>query len=304
MRILSKCNLCPHCCGVDRHAGELGRCGMGDQIKLARAALHMWEEPCLVGRHGSGTVFFSGCSLKCVFCQNYQISTLGYGRIISEKELAQYFLELQKQGAANINLVTPTHFVPHIIYALEQAKNLGLNIPIVYNSSGYENTDTIEMLRGYVDIFLPDFKYFSYELATTYSYAPLYRLHALSTISKMLSLAGEATFNASGIMQKGVLVRHMLLPGHLEDSKKVLNELHHNFGNDLYVSLMSQYTPMPQNNTFRHLDHRVKKSDYEKLIAYALDLGFTHGFVQEGKSASHSFIPDFFDQGINLSEIK
>ena len=296
--ILQNCTLCPRCCGVNRLIEQKGFCGMGSTLVAARAALHMWEEPCLVGKHGSGTVFFSGCTLKCVFCQNYQISTLNHGLEISCEKLAQAFLYLQEQGALNINLVTPTHFVPQIIQALHLAKNSGLRLPVVYNSSGYENVSTVKILKGSIDIYMPDFKYHNDNLAIKYSNAPNYRQKALEAIKAMLDQVGEVQFDRNGIMQKGVLVRHMLLPNLLEDSKKAVRELYQLFGDRIYISLMSQYTPLSQVVAYAELNRRVKKSDYQKLVDYALNLGISNGFVQKGESALESFIPDFNGVGL------
>jgi len=297
--ILKHCTLCPRECGVDRESKKLGFCQSSYTIKAARAALHFWEEPCISGKEGSGTVFFSSCNLKCVFCQNYGISTLKSGLKISVKRLGDIFLSLQEQGALNINLVTPTHFVPQIIEALDIAKSKGLGLPVIYNSSGYEKTSTIQMLKGYIDIYLPDFKYYDDALALKYSNACNYRQYALSALREMVRQIGQASFNENGVMQKGVMVRHMLLPTHLDDSKKVLDMLFDVFGNGIYYSLMSQYTPLPLSVKFTELKNKVKKKDYQELVDYALFLGVANGFIQHGQAAKESFIPSFDNTGIN-----
>ena len=242
---LTNCNLCPRRCGVDRTAGETGFCGASDKVKIARSALHFWEEPCISGKNGSGTVFFSHCTLKCRFCQNYEISTCGRGYEISEETLCEKFLDLQSQGANNINRVTPTHFVPQIISALDMAKRRGLTIPIVYNTSGYENIETLKMLNGYIDIYIPDMKYYDDKYAIKYSAAPKYFEIAKAAIHEMFNQVSYPVFDEHNIMQKGVIVRHLMLPGLLFDTKKLMDYLYSTYGNSIYISLMSQYTPLP-----------------------------------------------------------
>ncbi|MCL2475226.1 MAG: radical SAM protein [Chloroflexi bacterium] len=297
--ILKHCTLCPRECSTDRTSGELGFCQSSFTVKAARAALHFWEEPCLSAKAGSGAVFFSSCTLKCVFCQNYHISTLKNGQEISIKRLSDIFLNLQKQEALNINLVTPTHFVPQIIEALDIAKNNGLSLPIIYNSSGYEKISTIQMLKGYIDIYLPDFKYYDDALALKYSNALNYRQYALAALQEMVKQVDKTSFDKNGVMTKGVMVRHMLLPTHLDDSKKVLDMLFAVFDNDIYYSLMSQYTPLPLFDKFAELQNKVKKKDYQVLVDHAISLGITNGFVQQKQAAKESFIPLFDNTGIN-----
>ncbi len=283
------CMLCPRRCGADRENGRVGACGADNVIRIARAAPHYWEEPCISGTKGSGTVFFTGCPLGCVYCQNKSISSGGVGRAYSVGELADLFLSLQAQGVHNINLVTPTHFTPQIAEALDKAR---LSVPVVYNCSGYELPETLEMLRGRVGIFLPDFKYADGALAKRYSRAEDYPEVALAAIEKMLELVGEPTFDTDGMMVSGVIVRHMVLPNHTDNSMKALRMLKKAFGDRLLVSIMSQYTPMP-NLPFEELSRPVTSDEYELVLDYADHLGITSGFRQEGGAVGESFIPDF-----------
>lgn len=291
--ILSQCTLCPRRCGANRTNGEHGFCGAGEKIKIARAALHFWEEPCISGTHGSGTVFFSHCTMKCVFCQNYDISTLNKGLTVMEHELADKFLDLQSQGAHNINLVTPTHFVPQIIKALDTAKTNGLTIPVVYNTSGYECRETIKMLDGYVDIYLPDMKYFDDKYAVKYSNAPGYFNIAKTALREMFSQIGTPEFDGNGIMRHGIIVRHLMLPGLLFDSKKIMDYLYKEYKNDIYVSIMSQYTPLPHAEKYPELNRKLNPKHYDAMVNYCADLGMENAFVQEGSAADESFIPPF-----------
>lgn len=293
---LKSCELCPRKCGVDRTKGELGFCRSSEKIRIAKSSLHFWEEPCISGEKGSGTVFFSYCTLKCVYCQNFGISTQNYGRDITIDELSECFLDLQNQGANNINLVTPTHFVAQIISAIEIARKKGLVLPIVYNTSGYENVETIKMLDGYVDIFLPDLKYFDDKYAVKYSNAKDYFKTATAAIKQMYNQVGKCEFDKNGIIRKGVVVRHLMLPGLLFDTKKVLDYLYSEYGNNIYISIMSQYTPLstlPCN--FPELNRRINPKHYDAIIDYAVNLGIENAYIQEGTSASESFIPDFYD---------
>ncbi len=291
------CTLCPRKCYVNR-SEKLGFCHMGQTLRIARAALHMWEEPCISGNAGSGAVFFSGCTLRCVFCQNHHISTEGRGYEISIPRLAEIFLELQAQGAWNINLVTPTHFVSQIIQALKLSRENGLNLPIVYNTSGYETVDTLKMLEGYVDIYLPDFKYTDSRLAEKYSKAPDYFPVAAAALKEMVRQIPKAVFQGER-MVKGIIVRHLLLPGYLLDSKRVVRYLYETWGDQIYMSLMNQYTPLPGiGKDFPELAGKVKRKSYEKLIDFALELGVKNAFIQEGETAKESFIPDFNGAGV------
>ena len=296
--LLSDCNLCPRRCGVDRTAGQRGYCGAGDKLRAARAALHFWEEPCISGTRGSGTVFFSGCSLGCIYCQNGKISRGGEGIDITPQRLAEIFLELQAQGAHNINLVTPMHFAPLVINALERVRGRELRIPVLVNTGGYECVDTVRMFAGLVDIWLPDFKYADSALAGRYSNAPDYPQTALAAIDGMLQQAGTPRFDGDGIMQSGVIVRHLLLPGALGASMQAVKTLWDRYGDDVYMSLMSQYTPMGTCERFPQLSRRVSPRHYEALCDFAASLGITRCYVQEGESADAAFIPAFDGEGI------
>jgi putative pyruvate formate lyase activating enzyme len=295
--LLENCKLCPRNCGVNRINGEFGFCGATDKLKVARASLHMWEEPCISGENGSGTVFFSHCSLKCIFCQNNNISQNNFGKEITIERLAEIFIELQNKKANNINLVTPTHYVPQIIEAIKIARKNGLIIPIVYNSSGYENVETIRLLNGYIDIYLPDFKYYDNSLAVKLSNTPDYFSKALACIDEMVSQVRENIFDENGIMQKGIIIRHLILPGHTIDSKKIIKELLDKYKNKVYISLMSQYTPI-KSLPYNELNRKLSKTEYNRVVDYAINLGLTNGFTQDGESAKESFIPNFNIFGI------
>lgn len=297
---MSNCNLCPRQCGADRENGKSGICGVsGKNILAARAALHFWEEPCISGERGSGTVFFSGCPLRCVYCQNYQIAGTEVGMEISEERLKEIFLELQEKGAHNINLVTPTHYTPEIIRAIRKAKERGLRLPIVYNCSGYEKVETLKMLKGIVNVYLTDFKYMEREAAVRYSKAPDYPEIARAALKEMMNQAGEAKFDENGIMQSGVIVRHLLLPGHVRNARAVVKYVYETYGDQLYLSLMNQYTPLPQvKKEFPELDRRVTEREYQRLISYALEIGVENAFIQDGNTAKESFIPMFDYEGI------
>ena len=297
---MSNCNLCPRQCGADRENGKSGICGVsGKNILAARAALHFWEEPCISGERGSGTVFFSGCPLRCVYCQNYQIASTEVGMEISEERLKEIFLELQEKDAHNINLVTPTHYTPEIIRAIRKAKEQGLGLPIVYNCSGYEKVETLKMLKGIVNVYLTDFKYMEREAAVRYSKAPDYPEIARAALKEMMNQAGEAKFDENGIMQSGVIVRHLLLPGHVRNARAVVKYVYETYGDQLYLSLMNQYTPLPQvKKEFPELDRRVTEREYQRLISYALEIGVENAFIQDGNTAKESFIPMFDYEGI------
>lgn len=284
------CNICPRKCNVNRE-DKLGFCKMSNTLKIARASLHMWEEPCISGENGSGTVFFTGCTLKCVFCQNRDIATYNNGKEITIERLSDIFIELMDKGANNINLVTPTHYVPQIIKAINLAKSKGMNLPILYNTSGYESVDTLKMLDGIVDIYLPDFKYYSDDIAKKYSNVGNYVETAKLALQEMTRQIGKAKFD-NGIMTRGVIVRHLILPSYSEDSKKVIKYLYETYGDDIYISIMNQYTPFRMEN-YKELNRKVTTYEYKKVVDYAIELGVTNGFVQEGSAASESFIPDF-----------
>lgn len=296
--IMSACALCPRECLADRGTGKKGFCGMDERIYLARAALHMWEEPCISGTKGSGAVFFSGCGLRCCFCQNHDIAIGSRGRAVSVERLGEIFLELKEKGAANINLVTGAHYVPQIIEALDMARRNGLDIPVVYNSSGYEKTETLKLLEGYVDIYLPDLKYLDPELAQKFSYAPDYVQAAKVAIGEMVRQTGKCEFGEDGYIRKGTIVRHLILPGHTGNSIKALRYLHETYGEDIYISIMNQYTPVRKFVEFKELNRKVTKREYEKVLDAAVDMGIQNGFIQEGETASESFIPDFDYEGV------
>ena len=290
--ILNECRLCPRNCSVNRNCGEVGYCNAGDKITIAKYYLHKWEEPCITGDNGSGTIFFTYCNLRCLFCQNYKISTLNYGINISIDKFSEICLELQDRGATNINLVTPTHFVPLIIDGIKLAKSMGLVIPVVYNSSGYENVETIKMLDGIVDIYLPDFKYYSNEYSVKYSKCYDYFKYASMAIDEMVKQKSECVFDSDGNMISGVIVRHLLLPGMEEDSKKILKYLYDNYGDKIFISIMNQYTPIRECK-YLELNSKVCESVYDDVIDYAWDIGIRNAFIQEDGSQSESFIPDF-----------
>lgn len=301
--MMQKCRLCPRSCGVNRESGNIGYCGETAVVQVARVSLHMWEEPCISGKNGSGTIFFSGCPLRCVFCQNRKIALGNKGVALTIEELCSAFLLLQERNAENINLVTPTHFVPQLVKAIERAKAKGLVLPIVYNTSSYEHIETIKMLDGLVDVYLPDLKYKSAILSQHYSNAPDYFEHAKQAIEEMVKQTKSPVFE-KGLMKRGTIIRHMILPGHTKDSKDIIRYLYEKYKDNIYLSIMNQYTP-PQNMEaigFSELSRKVTKREYERVIDYALDIGVENAFIQEGATAGESFIPDF-DNGALLNEI-
>ena len=295
--VYSHCTLCPRRCGIDRRS-TAGFCGESDKLRVARAALHFWEEPCLSGTAGSGTVFFSGCGLKCVYCQNSSIAHRNRGKDIDAGRLCEIFLELERQGAANINLVTGAQFVPHIAEALAMSRVRGLRIPVVYNSGGYEAIETLRMLEGHIDIYLPDFKYHDPKLAERLSHAADYPEAAEAAIDEMLRQTGDAVFDKNGMMTRGVIVRHLVLPGHTDDSIKVLRRLHHRYGDRIYISIMNQYTPCGSFPASPELSRKLTTYEYNKVVDFAQSLGIRNGFIQSGGTAAESFIPDFDFTGI------
>lgn len=292
--LLSECRLCPRECGVNRHVGT-GFCGQSDKIKIARADLHMWEEPCISGTRGSGTIFFSGCTLRCIFCQNYEISQEGKGYYITQDELGDTMLHLQDKGAHNINLVSPTPYVPHIIKALDSLKGK-LNIPIVYNCGGYERVETLKMLEGYVSIYLPDFKYLDSAYSSEYSGAQDYAVKALKAIKEMVRQTGKPKYDTDGIMQSGVIIRHLTLPTLRHDSLALIKLINENFGTDeIVLSLMSQYLPMYKAVEHPKLGRRISTFEYNSVAKVATEYGFD-GYMQERSSSSKAYIPDFSDK--------
>lgn len=295
MNYYENCVICPRKCGINRKE-KTGYCGQSDKLLVARASLHMWEEPCISGENGSGTVFFSGCNLRCVYCQNREIAKEHTGVEITVNHLAEIFLVLQEKGANNINLVTPTHYVPHIIEALKKAK--GLKIPVLYNSSGYESVETLKMLEGYIDIYMPDFKYMDTDIAKKYSNAEDYPQIAKLAIAEMVRQTGECVFDENGIMQRGVLVRNLVLPSYLENSKKIIECLYKTYGNKIYMSIMNQYTPMPYVKKYPEINRKVTDEEYDEVLDFAVSVGVENAFVQEGGTVSESFIPQFNGEGV------
>lgn len=298
MKLLENCTLCMRNCNVNRNKGIKGVCNSTNSIRIARAALHFWEEPCISGKSGSGTVFFSNCNLKCVFCQNYKISSEGFGTEITIDRLAEIFLELQDKGANNINLVTPTHFVPQIIESLKIAKNKGLNLPIIYNTNSIDTLDTIKTLNGYIDVYLPDFKYFEDKYALKYSKIKGYSKNVLEVIDEMVKQVGNPKFNEDGIIVKGVIVRHLLLPGLLFDSKKIIDAIYKKFEDSVYISLMNQYTPMYNAKMYPEINKSINEKTYDSIINYALSIGVRNGFIQESGTDSEEFVPNFNNEGV------
>ena len=258
----------------------------------------MWEEPCISGSQGSGTVFFSGCPLRCVYCQNRDIARAGAGKEITVERLSEIFLELQEKGAANINLVTPTHYTPEIVKAVAEARDSGLTLPIVYNCGGYEKPETLRTLEGIVDIYLTDFKYMDAEAARRYSHAPDYPEIAKEALGEMVRQQPEPVFDEKGMMKKGVIVRHLLLPGHLKNAEAVVKYVYETYGNRVYLSLMNQYTPLPGMEKWPEINRKVTRREYDRLLDYAVELGVENGFIQEGRTAEESFIPAFDCEGI------
>ena len=331
---MENCILCPRKCGVNRLHGQVGVCGQTADLKVARADLHMWEEPCISGTRGSGAVFFAGCSFRCVFCQNHNIAAGDAGKIITVDRLTEIFLELQAKGANNINLVTAGHFVPQVIRALERAKKAGLKLPVVYNTSAYEEVETLRMLEGYVDIYLPDLKYVDNCLSRNYSHASDYFEKAKAAIGEMVRQVGDMEFREewseaereSGkiwfperkitekigideyqerseqgemlVMTKGVIVRHLLLPGCTKDSKAVIKYLLETYGDRIFISIMNQYTPLPHVASYPELMKKVTPEEYEEVLDFAIENGIENGFLQEGGAAEESFIPEFDGKGV------
>ncbi len=298
MNELDVCKLCPRECGTARSKGNIGLCGCDNTLRVARIAPHYFEEPPISGDNGSGAIFFSGCNLKCIFCQNYNISTLNFGKEISIEELANKMVLLQNKGCHNINLVTPTQYIPHIKESIILAKSKGLNIPIVYNTSGYEKVESLKLLDGLIDIYLPDLKYFDDFLAMKYSKAPHYFDFASAAIKEMYRQVGNPVFDDNGLLKKGLIVRHLLLPEEKEDSKKIIKYLYDTYKDNIYISIMNQYTPLKQVEHIDSLNHKVLESDYDEVIDYACNLGVVNAFMQVGETQKESFIPDFDLTGV------
>ncbi|AWZ49618.1 radical SAM protein [Clostridiaceae bacterium 14S0207] len=298
-KYLEKCSICPRACQVNRFNNiNLGVCNSSHKIKIAKVSLYQWEEPCISGPRGSGTIFFSNCNLKCVFCQNHKISQEGFGKEISIDRLSDIFLEQQAKGAHNINLVTPTHYALQIIEALKIAKSKGLNIPILYNSNGYENIETIKLLNNFIDVYLPDLKYFDNKYALKYSNAPNYFSVASKALKEMYKSVGPVKFNKDGLIEKGVIIRHLMLPNLLFDSKKIIDFIFNTFGHNVYISLMNQYTPMYKSLEYKELSNPLNPKLYDSLINYCLSLGIEHAFIQECGTNSTNFVPNFDLNGV------
>lgn len=293
-----KCSLCPRMCGTDRAAGQKGFCGGGNLVRIARAALHYWEEPCISGESGSGTVFFSGCTMRCVFCQNKEISRGEAGKEITVDRLAEIYLELAAKGANNINLVTPMHYAPQITAALDIARKNGLTLPIVWNTGGWERRESVAAVRDYADIWLSDFKYFDSSLGESLSKAPNYFSVAAAALDQMVKQTCEPVFDENDMMCRGVIVRHLMLPGHLDDTKNVLRFLYENYGDSIWISIMNQYTPMCSDPRFPELSRTVSDEEYNEAIDFACELGIENAFVQEGGTVGESFIPPFDLSGV------
>ena len=294
---MNECKLCPRLCGADR-TKKTGFCGAGNNIKLAKAYLHKWEEPCISYKNGAGTVFFSGCNLHCCYCQNNSISNELFGIEVTVEKMGEIFLKLQDDGADNIELVTPTHFVPQIIESLDKVK-ARLNIPVIYNTGGYELVDTIKMLKGYIDVYLPDIKYFSADVSARYSNAPDYFERVSEAVPEMIRQVGKLVFNKDGGIEKGTIIRHLVLPKQRHDSMKILDWINRNTSaDDVMVSIMNQYTPFDFiSDEFPELKRRITKMEYNSVVDHAAGLGL-NGFTQEKSSSSEKYVPDFDLSGI------
>lgn len=286
------CTLCPRKCGVNRNLGEKGVCTQTAKIRIGRSALHYWEEPCISGEKGSGTVFFSGCSLRCVYCQNYNLGRGNVGQV-HENSISDIFMDLQKQGAHNINLVTAEHFAPHIKDAVIKARENGLTIPVILNTGGYVSEEILEILKDVVDIYLVDFKYMDSETAKKYSSAPDYPEIAAKAIVKMLEFVGEPVFDNYGILQKGVIVRHLCLPSHTEESKSIIKYLFETYGTRIIYSIMRQYTPVRNSEKYPNLNRKITEKEYDEIIDFCIETGLEDAYIQDDECASEGFIPEF-----------
>ena len=289
--LLENCNICPHKCNINRNKGKIGRCKATNKIKVALYSVHNFEEPCISGEKGSGTVFFSNCNLNCIYCQNYEISQQGRGKEISIEELSDIFIEQQKRNVENINLVTPTSYAPQIIEAIKIARKKGLNIPIVYNTNGYENIETIKMLDGYVDIYLPDLKYYYNDIAKKYSKIDNYFEIATKAIKEMKKQIGKTVIDENGIMKKGIIIRHLVLPNNIENSKKILKWIRENMNNDTYISVMAQYFPTYKAKEDLELNRKLTKQEWREIEEYIEKLGIENGFIQELGEHEEEYVP-------------
>ncbi len=290
LELLEKCTICPHNCGINRTNNQIGRCKSKDTVKIALYSTHNFEEPCISGKKGSGTVFFSNCNMNCVFCQNYEISQQGKGKEITIEELAEIFIKQQEKDVENINLVTPTSYVPQIIEAIKIARNKGLKLPIVYNTNGYEKVETLKMLEGYVDIYLPDFKYSDNELAKRLSKVDNYFEIATQALTEMYKQTGKAVFDDRGIMQKGMIIRHLVLPNHILNSRKVLKWINENM-HDVYVSVMAQYFPTYKAKDIEDINRKLTKEEYEQIENYLYRLDLENGYIQELGEHEEEYVP-------------
>ena len=290
LELLEKCTICPHNCGINRTSNQIGRCKSKDTVKIALYSIHNFEEPCISGKKGSGTVFFSNCNMNCVFCQNYEISQQGKGKEITIEELAEIFIKQQEKDVENINLVTPTSYVPQIIEAIKIARNKGLKLPIVYNTNGYEKVETLKMLEGYVDIYLPDFKYSDNELAKRLSKVDNYFEIATQALTEMYKQTGKAVFDDRGIMQKGMIIRHLVLPNHILNSRRVLKWINENM-HDVYVSVMAQYFPTYKAKDIEDINRKLTKEEYEQIENYLYRLDLENGYIQELGEHEEEYVP-------------
>lgn len=291
--MLNSCTLCPHNCKVNRLEGKKGRCKCDNTLKIALASLHKFEEPCISGTNGSGTVFFTNCNLNCIYCQNYEISQGGKGKEITIQTLADIFIKQQEKCAHNINLVTPTMYVYQIIEAIKLARKNGLKIPIIYNSNGYENVETIKMLNGYIDVYLPDLKYYTNELSKKYSNVDNYFEVATNAIKEMYSQVGNAVFDDNGIIQKGVIIRHLFLPNHIQNTKNILKWINENLPKDIYVSVMAQYFPTYKAKNDSLINRKLNKKEYKEVLNYLYSLDLQNGYIQELGNHEEEYVPDF-----------
>ena len=293
LKLLKECEICPHKCGVNRIDNQIGRCKSKNTVKVAKASVHRFEEPCISKLNGSGTVFFSNCNLNCVFCQNYEISQLGYGKEITIEELADVFIKLQSENVNNINLVTPTSYAVQIIEAIKISKNKGLNIPIIYNTNGYENIETIKMLQGYIDVYLPDLKYAENELGIRYSKVDNYFEIATSAIKEMYKQVGKIQFDDKGIIKKGVIIRHLVLPNHIENSRKVLKWINDNMPKDVMISVMNQYFPTYKAENINELSRKLTRREQENIEKYLYSLDIEMGFIQDSEKNEEKYVPNW-----------
>ncbi len=291
--MLEKCNVCPRNCKVNRLKGEIGFCKCDDKIKLALVSIHKFEEPCISGKNGSGTIFFSNCNLRCIYCQNYEISQEGVGKEVSIQRLAEIFIEQQNRNVNNINLVTPTMYIYQIIEAIKIAKENGLKIPIIYNSNGYENIETIKALDGYIDVYLPDLKYFYDEIAIKYSSAPNYFDIATKAIQEMYRQVGKVELDQNGIIKKGVIIRHLILPNHIQNSKNILKWIKDDMPNGVFVSIMAQYFPTYKAKEDNFLNRKVSRKEYNEIQNYIYKIGLENGYIQDLEDCEEGYVPNF-----------